>query len=161
MNSLLIATFSREYAARQAMKKLDELALNGVIDLYERSLIRWDLDGRCEIYTESGSAGWQTIAGAAVGGLVGLLGGPVGSVAGLLSGAVVGSAISDRKQHDFGKDIIKSVENDIPPGKVAIVAHLGEKGPEMVDSILIRFDAAPMRRDLAKRIKGSKNDEIS
>lgn len=154
MNSLLIASFKNESSARDAMKKLDDLALNREIDLYERSLIRKTLGGRTELFRKGASAGWQTIAGAAVGSFVGLLGGPVASVIGLMSGAVVGSAISDREQHDFGKEIVKSVESDIPPGTVAIVAHLSERAPELVDSILKRFDSVPFRRDIRNISKG-------
>lgn len=159
MNSLLIASFKDESSARSAMKKLDDLALNGEIDLYERTLIRKTPGGRSELYREGGSAGWKTISGALVGSLVGLLGGPVGSVIGLLSGAVVGSAISDREQHDFGEEIMNSVENDIPPGKVAIVAHLGERDPELVDSILKRFDSLPFRSELRNISRGDGNQE--
>ena len=148
MNSLLIATFTTETSARQAMKQLDELALNGEIDLYERTLIRKTVEGRSELFRESGSAGWQTVSGAFLGSLVGLPGGPVGFVIGIISGAVVGSVISDREQHDFGKEIVKSVENNIPPGAVAIVAHVGERDPKLVDSILKRFDSRPFRSDI-------------
>jgi uncharacterized membrane protein len=148
MNSLLIASFKDESPARNAMKKLDNLALNGEIDLYERTLVRKALGGRCELYKDSGSSGWQTITGALAGGLVGLPGGPVGFVIGLLSGAVVGSTISDREQRSFGEEIVARVENDIPPGKVAIVAHIGERGPELIDSMLKGFDSFALRSDL-------------
>ncbi len=148
MNSLLIAKFEDESSARNAMKKLDDLALNGEIDLYERTLIRKTPDGRSELFRESGSAGWQTISGALLGSLVGLPAGPVGFVIGLASGAVVGSALSDREQHDFGEEILGTVESDIPPGTVAIVAQVGERGPELVDSILTRFNAVHFRNDL-------------
>jgi uncharacterized membrane protein len=153
MNSLLIASFRNESLARDAMKKLDDLALDGQIQVYERTLIRKTTEGRCELYTDSGSAGWQTISVALVGSLVGLLGGPVGSVIGLMSGAVVGSAISDHEQHDFGKEVMKNVEDNIPPGMVAIVAHVGERGPELLDSILKPFEARIIRRDI-RNIKG-------
>jgi uncharacterized membrane protein len=140
------------------MKKFDDLALNGEIDLYERTLIRKTSGGRCELYREGGSAGWQTITGALIGSLVGLVGGPIGSVIGLMSGAVVGSAISDREQRDFGKEIKKSVEDEIPPGAVAIVAHIGERDPELVDSILKRFDSHPFRSDI-RNISGGDSTE--
>ncbi len=130
------------------MKKLDDLAMNGTIDLYERSLIRKRPGGRSEVFREGGSAGWQTITGALAGSLVGLLGGPIGFVLGLMSGAIVGSVVSDREQHDFGRDIKNVVEKKIPLGKAAIVAHLGEKDPELVDSVLKRFGSLPYRRDL-------------
>ncbi len=159
MNNLLLAAFKDESSARSAMKKLDELSLNGTIDLYERTLIRKTLAGRSEIFRESGSAGWQTITGALLGSLAGLPGGPGGFVIGLLSGAVVGSAISDREQHDFGDEIKKRVENDIPPGKVAIVAHLGEKEPGLVDSVLKRFDSVPIRSDFRNISRGDGTGE--
>jgi len=153
MNSLLIASFESESSARDAMKKLDEIALNGNVDLYERALIRKTLEGHCDVFRESGSAGWQTITGALAGSLVGLPGGPLTFVIGLIAGAVAGSAVSDREQHQFGEDIRKWVENDIPPGKVAIVAHLGERDPELVNSILNRFGSVPLRADLGNARK--------
>lgn len=155
MNSLLIATFGDESSARNAMKKLDNLALNGEIDLYERTLIRKTPDGRSELFRESGSAGWQTITGAFAGSLVGLPGGPVAFVIGLLSGAVVGSIISDREQHDFGVGILRTVQNKIPPGSIAIVAHVGERGPELVDAVLKRFDSLPFRMAVQNSHVGS------
>lgn len=129
------------------MKKLDDLALNGEIELYERTLIRKTSRGRIEVFREGASAGWQTISGALVGSLAGLFGGPIGSVIGLMSGAVVGSAISDREQHEFGEETIRNAEDDIPPGTVTIVAHVGERDPALVDSILSRFESLPIRRD--------------
>jgi uncharacterized membrane protein len=150
MNSLLIASFRNESSARSAMKKLDDLALDGQIELYERTLIRKTMDGRCELYKDSGSAGWQTISGAVVGSLVGLLGGPIGAVIGLMSGGVVGSVITDHEQHDFGQEVMRNVEDNIPPGMVAIVAHVGESEPELVDSVFNRFEARIVRRDIRK-----------
>lgn len=135
------------------MKKLDDLGLHGEIDLYERTLIRKTPEGRSEVFRDGGSAGWQTITGALAGSLAGLPSGPLGFVLGLVSGAVVGSAVSDREQHQFGEDIRGRVENDIPLGKVAIVAHLGERDPDLVDSVLKRFDSFPLRTEL-KKIEG-------
>lgn len=162
MDSLLIATFKDESSARNAMKKLDDLGLDGEIDLYERTLIRKTAEGRSELFRDSGSAGWQTITGALAGSLVGIPGGPFAIVLGLISGAVVGSAVSDREQHQFGEEIIRMAEKDIPLGKVAIVAHLGERETELVDSVLKRFDSIPIRTELTKievRPKTAENDK--
>lgn len=141
MNSLLIATFTKESSARAAMRKLDGLASDGVIDLYQRTLVRKTIDGRMEVFRGDISAEWQTLAGATLGSLIGLFGGPVGFIVGLLGGAAVGSAVGDLGQYAFGKAFLKRMEMNVPAGTVSIVAHIGERGAQFVDSTLTPMGA--------------------
>ena len=145
MNSLLIATFTDEKTARSAMRKLDGLAHDGEIDLYKRALIRKTIDGRTEVFKGDVSAEWQTLAGASLGSFIGLFGGPVGFIVGMLAGAAVGSAVSDLGQYAFGSAFLKGVEMNVAAGTVSIVAHLGERGAEFVNSILIPMGAEVSR----------------
>ena len=148
MNSLLVAVFESEASARRAMRRLDDLALNGEIDLYERSLIRKKPDGTFKFFKGDVSAGWETLGGAAVGGLVGIPGGPVGFITGLMAGAVVGSAVSDLGQNAFGREFLKYLEADVPAGSTLIVAHVGEKSPAYIDENLRSFGANVSRREI-------------
>lgn len=147
MNSLLVAVFDREISARRAMRRLDDMALNGEIDLYERSIIRKKSDGTLKAFTGDISAGWETLAGAAVGSLVGIPGGPVGFVAGMIAGGAVGSAVSDLGQNAFGREFLKYLDDDVPTGSTLIVAHIGEKSPAYVDENLRSLGANTIRRE--------------
>lgn len=148
MNSLLVAVFGSEASARRAMRRLDDLALNGEIDLYERSLIQKKPDGTLKVFKDDVSAGWETLGGAALGGLVGIPRGPVGFIAGLFVGAVVGSAVSDLGQNAFGREFLKYLNADVPAGSTLIVAHIGEKSPAYVDENLKSFGANISRREI-------------
>jgi uncharacterized membrane protein len=145
MNNLLIATFEDERAARSAMRKLDGLAYDGEIDLYQRVLVRKLADGRMEVVKGDVSAEWQTLAGAGLGSLIGLFGGPVGFVIGMIAGAAVGSGVGDLSQYRFGKTFVKQIKTGFPNETVSIIANMGERGSAFVDSILIPFGAEVSR----------------
>jgi uncharacterized membrane protein len=149
MNSLLVAVFDSEVSARRAMRRLDDLAFNGEIDLYQRSLIEKKPDGAFKVFKGDVSAGWETLGGAALGGLAGIPGGPVGFVAGLLAGGAVGSAVSDLGQNAFGREFLKYLDAaDVPAGSTLIVAHVGEKSPAFIDENLKSFGAEVSRHEI-------------
>lgn len=154
MNSLLVAVFDNEVSARRAMRWLDDGASNGDIDLYERSLIQTKPDGEFKVFKGDVSAGWETIAGAALGSILGMPGGPVGFVAGMIAGGAVGSAVSDLGQNAFGREFLKYLDDDVPAGSTLIVAHIGEKSAGYTDENLISFGANILRHEsfMAKRI---------
>jgi uncharacterized membrane protein len=153
MNNMLVAVFNSEASARRAMRWLDDAALNGDIDLYERSLIRKKRDGTYRVFKGDVSAGWETLGGAALGSLVGLPVGPVGFVAGLFAGSLVGSAVSDLGQNAFGREFVKYLNGDVPDGSTLIVAHIGEKHPVYVDENLKSFGAEVSRHKIQSQGK--------
>ena len=148
MNSLLVAVFEHETSARRAMRRLDDLAANGEVDLYERSLVRKNADGTFRAFKGDVSAGWETLAGAGLGSLAGIPGGPVGIITGMMAGAVVGSAVSDLGQQAFGKEFVKYLNADVPTGSTLLVAHIGEKSPAYVDENLRSFGANISRHEI-------------
>ena len=148
MNSMLVAVFESEMSARRAMRRLDDLAFNGALDLYQRAMIRKQPDGEFKVFKGDVSAGWETLAGAAVGSLVGLPGGPVGIISGMVAGGAVGSAISDLGQNAFGREFLKYLDTDVPAGSTLIVARIGEKSPAFVDENLRSFGAKISRRKI-------------
>jgi len=141
MDNILIATFDNETSAMDGMHKLDAVAIDGNIDLYERAVIRKKPDGRLEVNKGDASADWRTLAGATLGSLVGLLGGPVGFGVGLMAGAVAGSAVGDIAQYSFGQKIREAVGTKVPAGSISIVAHVGEKGSSVLEDVLKPFGA--------------------
>jgi uncharacterized membrane protein len=155
MKSLVVAVFNTEASARRAMRWLDDLAFNGEIDLYQRSLIQKKPDGAFKVFKGDVSAGWETLGGAALGSLIGIPVGPVGFVTGMVAGAVVGSAVSDLGQNAFGRECLRYLSTDVPAGSTLIVAQIGEKNPAFVDENLRSFGA-----DISRHKISGPNEEI-
>jgi uncharacterized membrane protein len=91
---------------------------------------------------DSGPLG--TAVGAMVGALLGVIGGPAGVVAGASGGTLVGSAI-DLFNYGVDADFVGKVSDELSPGKVAIVAEIGETWMTPLDTRMSSLDGVVLR----------------
>ena len=96
-------------------------------------MIRKNADGAATLKQAAGDFPIRTIAGTALGGLVGLLGGPVGVGMGAAAGAMAGS-IGDLYTAGVDADFLHGVSAALAPGKCAVVAEISEEWVTPVDT---------------------------
>ncbi|MFS4416434.1 DUF1269 domain-containing protein [Maribacter sp. 2307ULW6-5] len=147
MANIIVVSFTEETKAIEALHKMKELDSYGDITLYEHMMIRKKENDHYEVLNdETTDAGWRTLTGMALGGLVGAFAGPIGLVVGLYSGTAVG-AILDIGRYDFEDDFIHKVNNKMKAGEITIVAEVGEDSSVFIDNYLKPLDAKIMRTD--------------
>ena len=135
MNKLLVAVFDNETAADAGLNALRALHAAGDITLYATGVLARDAKGVVSVKKSTDTGPTGTVAGLAVGSLIGLLGGPMGLVIGAATGTVVG-AVRDFWVAGVGLDFIEEATRHLLPGKVALVAEIEEEWVIPVDSAL-------------------------
>jgi len=140
MTRLLVLSFADEPKAVDAMRKLNELELQGDITVYEKTMVRKKADGDYEILKEENREGWKTITGMAIGGLIGMLGGPIGLVVGLYAGTTIG-AYSVMNHYDKAEGFLRKVESHMPPDTVSIIAEVEDSSSYQIDTIMLKMGA--------------------
>lgn len=144
MTKIIIVSFKEEAKAIEAMHKLNELESFGDITVFEKIVVRKKENGECEVLKEDSFAGWKTLAGMGIGGLIGLLGGPVGFIIGTYTGTAIG-AIADVSHYDFAEDFISKIENKMTAGTVSIIAEINEDSDVFVDTYMKPLGATIIR----------------
>jgi uncharacterized membrane protein len=91
MERMLVVVFNDESKAYEGSRALNQLDGEGSIAIHAESVITKNADGTATLKQAEGDFPIRTIAGTALGGLVGLLGGPVGFGMGAAAGAMAGS----------------------------------------------------------------------
>ena len=84
-------------------------------------------------------------SGGIIGLLVGIIGGPVGMLLGGTYGALVGSLfdIDDIATTD---SVLGEISNQVQPTRTAVLAHVTEQSPEVIDTAMARLGGQVMRR---------------
>lgn len=147
LENILVATFTDEKKAIEGLHKLNELAYEGDITLFDHALVRRNSEGVYEVLKEDTTNGWRTLAGMTIGGLIGLIGGPVGVGIGLYAGAAIG-AIGDIHNYSFEKDFADKVKKDVPAGTTAIIAEVDEDSAVFIDTYLKPLGAEITRSNI-------------
>jgi len=75
----------------------------------------------------------QTVAGTAIGGLIGLLGGPASIAVGVAAGAVAG-LLGDMYTANVDEEFLTEVSTALTPGKCALIAEVDEDWVTPVDT---------------------------
>ena len=135
MENIIVATFTDEAKAIQALHKLNELDREGDISIYGKVLIRKGSDEEFEVLKDENTNGWRTITGMAFGGLIGAFGGPIGLAIGLYVGTAIGVAM-DYTHYLFDQDFIKIISQSIPVGSTSIIAEIDEDSLVFIDEYL-------------------------
>ena len=135
MNKLLVAVFDSEKAADAGLNALRALHAAGDITLYATGVLAKDAKGLVSVRKSLDAGPIGTVAGLAVGSLIGLLGGPVGVAIGAMTGTVAG-AVRDFWVAGVGLDFIEEATQHLQPGKTALVAEVEEEWVIPVDSAL-------------------------
>jgi len=85
---------------------------------------------------------------AALGGLIGLIGGPAGLAIGATAGFILGAG-TDVARARVGRDFVRDVQNELEPGKSALIAQIDEESTEFVDGRMGALGGVVFRRALS------------
>lgn len=135
MTNLVVISFKNEAQAIAGSHKLIELESFGDITVYEKVMMKKDVNGETSLIQSDTSDGLRVLSGMAFGTLIGALAGPVGLLVGMVSGTMTG-ALLETNHYDFSDDFISKVDGQLQPGTVAIIAEIYEEGPAFVDNAL-------------------------
>jgi uncharacterized membrane protein len=148
MDRMLVVVFDNEVKAYEGKKALLQLDNEGSISVYAYAVLAKHADGSASVKQGDDSGPIGTLAGTALGGLIGLLGGPVGMVVGASSG-FVGGAAADLDNARIGDDFIDDVAKQLSANKVAVVAEIEEDWTTPVDIRMEAIDGSVFRRALS------------
>jgi len=133
MENILVVVFDKEAKAEQGFSVLNQLDCDGIITIYAGSVIQKDADGSVRVTEPQGNFPSQTIAGTALGGVIGLLAGPAGSGLGASLGGLTG-IIRDFHAAGVNTHFVDEVAAILEPGKFAVIADVSEERLTPVDS---------------------------
>ena len=149
-DNVLVVTFGddpeHDTNAYQALTELRQLDSQDQIKIAGAGVVTRDRDGRVDVKSEVGN---DSYVGGASGGIIGLLvgviGGPVGMLLGGTYGALVGSLfdIDDIATTD---SVLGEISNQVQPTRTAVLAHVTEQSPEVIDAAMARLGGQVMRR---------------
>jgi len=148
MDRMLVVVFGNEKSAYEGSRALQQLDDDGSIAVYAGAVVTKNADGTSTVKEGKDAAPWGTLAGTAVGSLIGILGGPAGLLVGAASGALVG-AIPDLENSRVGSDFLDDVAKALTPGKVAVVAEIDEEWTTPVDTRMEALGGYIYRRSLS------------
>jgi uncharacterized membrane protein len=145
MDKMLVTVFDNESKAYEGSRILNELDAEGSISLYATAVVAKDASGKVTVKqaTEEGPLG--TTAGLFAGSLLGLLGGPVGVAVGAGVGTL-GGALFDLDRVGVNDDFLAEVEQQLQPGKAAVVAEVWEEWVMPVDTRIEAAGGTVLRR---------------
>lgn len=143
MKEFLVAIFSDEGHAETALSALRELHTEGVVELRSVGIAAKDADGNLTFKDTVGAGAPNAVAGAAIGGLIGLLGGPVGALAGAAGGAFIGTW-RDMARLGMGAELVEQITSALEPGKSAVIAEVAENA-DLVESRMREARAEVLR----------------
>jgi len=111
MSDLIVVSFESEDEAGAALQALRDLRSAGGVEISDAAVIRKDPDGKVHV---KGTLDGGAIAGAAIGGGLGLIlmvfFPVVGLAIGAIGGAIVGHAVSDRVDKNFVREVSAKLE---------------------------------------------------
>lgn len=160
MNKMLITMFDNPTAAEAGLHALRRLHSEGDITLYATGVIAKDLAGVVNVQSAIDRDPVGASTGMAVGSLIGLLGGPLGLLLGASTGAVVGT-LRDYWVVGVGLDFIDTVERQMTPGKVAVVAEVDEEWVTPVDVAMAELNGTVFRRARSETLEAQFDQDIA
>ena len=147
---MLVVTFGddpeHDTNAYQALTELRQLDSQGQIKIAGAAVVTRDGGGRVDVKSEVGNNSYVgSASGGIIGLLVGIIGGPVGMLLGGTYGALVGSLfdIDDIATTD---SVLGEISNQVQPTRTAVLAHVTEQSPEVIDTSMARLGGQVMRR---------------
>ncbi len=144
-DKMIVVIFDNEKKAYEAFKALKDLHAEGSITLYASAVIAKDADGKVTVKEAAERGPLGTAVGLITGSLIGLLGGPVGAAFGAYAGSL-GGVLYDLAKAGVGEDFLAEVEQQLQPGKVAVVAEVWEEWVMPVDTCMEAAGGVVFRR---------------
>ncbi len=145
MDKMLVAVFDTENKAYEGSRILKELDAEGSIGVYATAVVAKDAGGKVTVKQANEEGPLGTTAGLFAGSLLGLLGGPVGVAVGAGVGTL-GGALYDLARVGVNDDFLAEVEQQLQPGKAAVVAEVWEEWVMPVDSRIEAAGGTVLRR---------------
>jgi len=169
METIIAVSFEEANRAYDAVTKLTELDHQGQIELVEGRVVERDASGQLVVKDRVGGrgdeSGLATASGGLIGLLVGVLAGPVGMLLGGSMGLMTGAVI-DLDSGERDDSVLSSFTRHVGAGETAVLAHLNEQSPEVVDSAMggmggnvLRRPAAAVEAELAAAQEARDNAE--
>jgi uncharacterized membrane protein len=141
-DSVLVITFGddplNDIDAYQALTELKLLDSQDQVEIAEAAVVSRDADGRVRPYA-------LTTSGGMLGKLVGILGGPLGVLLGGWAGLMIGS-LFNLDEVETTESVLTDISKQIQPGRTAVLAHVSEHSPDLVDNVVERLGGEVMRR---------------
>jgi uncharacterized membrane protein len=158
MEKLIVVVFdNNEARAFEGLRVLRELDGEGEIALYDAQVVVKLPDRHVRVVHRDDKLALPLIAGGTtVGALIGLLGGPVGALVGAGVGAVAGS-IGDMEETGVTDEFVDDVSAALTPGKVALIADIGEDWVTPLDTRMENLGGVVFRR-LRSVVKNTQDD---
>ena len=149
-DNVLVVTFGddpeHDTNAYQALTELRQLDSQGQIKIAGAAVVTRDNGGRVDVKSEVGNDSYVgSASGGIIGLLVGIIGGPVGMLLGGTYGALVGSLV-DINDIATTDSVLGEISNQVQPTRTAVLAHVTEQSPEVIDTAMARLGAQVMRR---------------
>lgn len=149
---ILVAAFTQEMAADEALKGLKEAKKKNGIKFDDAAVIRQDANGKVH-YHETGdmSTGKGAAIGALIGGVVGILGGPAAIAVGAGVGALAGAGIA-LGDAGFDDQSLEEIGAALKPGTSALVAITSHAFLKAVQDNVDKADVQAAVQQLADTI---------
>jgi uncharacterized membrane protein len=148
MENVLAVNFADDANAYQALTKLKELDGQGQIGLAGAAVVARSDDGSITVKDEVGDTGYTgTATGGIVGLLIGIIGGPFGVLLGGATGVLIGS-LFDMADADETESALEEMSRATRAGHTALLAHVSEQSPDVVDAAVEQLGGTVVRRPL-------------
>jgi len=148
MDRMLVVVFDKETKAYEGKKALLQLDNEGSISVYAYAVVAKNADGTVTVKQGDDYVPLDTLAGTALGSLIGLLFGPVGFGIGAGTG-FVGGMTADLIKSGVGEDFLDDVIKVLLPGRVAVVAEIDEDWTTPVDTRMEPLGGIVFRRAMS------------
>lgn len=146
MSTFAVVVFPDEKAAYEGLHALQQLHAEGSLTVWGTDVVARGTDGKISILKRDDVGPLGTGLGTLTGGLVGLFGGPVGSAVGAAVGATAG-AVRDLFHVGISDEFLTKVEEDLAPGKFAVIAEIHEDWVAPLDTRMAALGAKVVRED--------------
>ena len=157
MDRMLVVIFDNEEQAHEGFRAFERLDDDGFVAIYDAAILTKSTNGAATARRVGKFGPRGTLAGLAVGSLIGLLAGPAGLAVGFASGTLLG-ALSDFENSRVGSDFVGDVANELVPGKAALIAEIEEEEIGPVDLAMQPLNGWVMRRSL-RELKDEENEQ--
>jgi uncharacterized membrane protein len=133
MDKLVAVIFGDEKTAYAGTRSLSEMNAEGSIEVAAVCVVKKDADGTVSTKQVSEEFPIRTLAGTALGSVVGVLGGPVGLAAGAIVGTWAG-IFGDLYSAGVDAEFVSDVSAALTPGKCAVLAEVEEEWVTPLDT---------------------------
>jgi uncharacterized membrane protein len=154
---VIVATFTRENGAKEALDQLTEVKKDGLIDIQNAAVLRKDEEGKVHIKETADMSGRRGAGvGGVIGGVVGLIF-PPSILATAAVGAAVGGLSAKLRDSGFQDERLRRVADGLQPNTSALIAVIEHTWVLKVEEQLREYGAdvitEALRADIAAQLE--------